>query len=190
MEQKDLADVLTELSHRKSTGVLSISVKSDNNQIKFFFRDGRVYHVTYSTCRNLECLARLVGLEVDQGFFLPGAKVDIPHQIALKTEDIIEQVRQLHKMVRCCETGAASNPSQATKSAPAYLNSSHLMRLEDEVLTLIGPVGAIVFERALAECGTKRGTSLPVKTFQALVHAIAREMPDDQRKALLVKFAF
>jgi hypothetical protein len=190
MEQKDLADVLAELGLRQSTGVLSISVKNDNNQIKFFFRDGRIYHVTYSTCRDLECLVRLIGLEVDRGFFLPGTKVGVTHPITLRTEDIIEQVRQLHKKVHCCEGVAPSGPSQASKSAPAFMNGSHLTRLEEEVLTLIGPVGTIVFERALGECGAKRGVSLTAKTFHAIIHAIAREMPEDQRKVLLAKFAF
>jgi len=99
MSSRDLADIIETLHRDRQTGVLSVSVRSDNNQLKFFFRSGTVYFVTYSTCRNLECLIRLGSLVADRGFFLPGAKVETPHPITLSMPDIIEQVRALKKTI-------------------------------------------------------------------------------------------
>lgn len=190
MTPRDLADIIDSLHRDQQTGVLSVSVRSDNNQLKFFFRSGTVYFVSYSACRNLECLIRLGALTTERGFFLPGAKVDTPHPITLSTTDIVEQVRRLKKTI---EWNAGAEPAARGPSAGpgvATATGDELARLEDELLAMIGPVGAIVFEQAIQSCGVSRGASLPKKTFQELVHAIARQIPDDQRKQFLSKHAF
>jgi hypothetical protein len=189
MSSRDLADIISSLHREQQTGVLSVSVRSDNNQLKFFFRSGTVYYVTYSTCRNLECLIRLGALTAERGFFLLGAKVDTPHPITLSTADIIDQVRKLKKTIEWnAAVSAGGDPSSA--SGVAMVTGDHLSKLEDDLLAMIGPVGAIVFEQAIQACGISRGAAIPKKTFQKLVHAISQQIPDEQRKQLLSMHAF
>jgi len=190
MGSRDLADVIDGLHRDKQTGVLSVSVKSDNNQLKFFFQEGKVYFVTYSTCRNLDCITRLGSLIADRGFFLPGAKVEAPHPITLSTPEVIERVRALKKLIEWGAVAASSGAGGSGGAGAATVPGDMLAAIEDELLSLIGPVGSIVFEQAVQACGIARGAAVPKAAFQELVHAIARQIPEDQRKQFLAMHAF
>lgn len=183
---KDLADILQELSTEKRTGVLSISIRGDNNLLKFFFRDGAIYHVTYSACRNVECLIRLRALAVDKGAFMQGARVDAGHAITIATNDIIEQVRKLEKTIPW-GLGAGA---PAAAAAESLMNHADLQRLEEELLSMVGPAGSIIFEQASGALGVSRNTPIRKRLFHDLVHAIARQIPEEHRTLLLSKFAF
>lgn len=189
MSARDLADIIDTLHREQQTGVLSVSVKSDNNQLKFFFREGTVYFVTYSSCRNLECLIRLGSLVADRGFFLPGAKVDTPHPIALSTPGIIERVRSLKKMIEW-SSAATAGAGAAGTAGQTLVSGDQIAKLEEELLSLLGPVGAIVFEQALQASGVAQGASLPKRAFHDLVLAISQQVPEEQRKQFLAMHAF
>ena len=190
MSSRDLADIIEALHRDRQTGVLSVSVRSDNNQLKFFFRSGTVYFVTYSACRNLECLIRLGSLVADRGFFLPGAKVDTPHPITLSMADIIERVRALKKTIEWSAVDVSPRAGGPDAPDTATVTGEQVAKTEEELLSMIGPVGAIVFEQAMQSCGITRGAAIPKKTFQALVQAISRQIPDEQRKQFLSMHAF
>jgi len=184
---KNLGDAIIEISAARMTGVLSVSIKNDNNQLKFFFREGTVYHVTYSGCRNLECLIRLGALEVERGFFILGAKMDVPQPTTIRTEDIITKVKNLNKIIAWGDDAASSS---SRGSGAALVNGSDLARLEEELLTMLGPVGGIVLERALQECGVQKGGAIPKQAFRALVQTISRQIPEEHQKKILALFAF
>lgn len=184
---RNLGEAITEISAARMTGVLSVSIKNDNNQLKFFFREGTVYHVTYSNCRNLECLIRLGALEVARGFFIPGVKMEVPHPITLRTEDIIAKVTDLNKVIEW-DDRAVSSSSQG--SGVALADVSDLARLEEELLAMLGPVGGLVLDRALQECGVQKGGAMPKKTFHSLVQTISRQIPGEHQKKILALFAF
>lgn len=189
--EKNLADALADIALAKKTGVLSVSVRNDNNQLKFFFRDGGIYHVTYSGCRNLECLIRLGALDMERGFFIPGVKMDGPHGITLGTGDIIEQTRKLGKVIQWTPEGTAGGrPASSAPGGEQTVNGSAFQRLEEELLSLVGPAGAIVYDHACSACGVTPGTVVPRKTFQLLVQTIAKQIPEDRQKLFLAKFAF
>lgn len=184
---KNLGDAITEISAARMTGVLSVSIKNDNNQLKFFFREGTVYHVSYSSCRNLECLFRLGALEVERGFFILGAKMEVPHPITIRTEDIITKVKTLNKVIAWGDN-AGSTPSQG--SGVALVSGADMVRLEEELLSMLGPVGGIVLDRALQECGVQKGGAMPKQAFRALVQTISRQIPEEHQKKILALFAF
>jgi hypothetical protein len=190
MGSRDLADIIDSLHRDQQTGVLSVSVRTDNNQLKFFFRSGTVYFVTYSTCRNLECLIRLGSLIADRGFFLPGAKVDTPHPITLSTADIIDRVRSLKKTIEWGAAAASAGAGTSDASGQAAVSGDQVAKLEEELLSMIGPVGSIVFEQAIQASGVPRGASVPKRTFQELVQAISHKIPEEQRKQFLAMHSF
>jgi len=190
MSTRDLADIIDSLHREQQTGVLSVTVLRDNNQLKFFFRSGTVYYVTYSTCRNLECLIRLGALTAEQGFFLPGAKVDTPHPITLSTKDIIDQVKRLNKTIAWSTAAASSGGGPATASGIAMVSGAELAKLEDDLLAMIGPVGSMIYEQVIQASGISRGAAIPKKAYQELVQAISRQIPDEQRKQFLSMHAF
>jgi hypothetical protein len=184
---KNLGDAITEVSAARMTGVLSVSIKNDNNQLKFFFREGTVYHVTYSSCRNLECLVRLGALEVERGFFILGAKMEVAHPITIRTEDIITKVKDLNKIIAWSDSAVSSS---SEGSGVALASGSDLARLEEELLTMLGPVGGIILDRALQECGVQKGGAIPKQTFHSLVQTISRQIPEEHQNKILALFAF
>lgn len=189
MGETNIGDVIAELHQGGKTGVLSLSIRDDNNQLKFFLQDGAVYHVTYSTCRNIECLIKLCSLKVEKGFFLPGAKVDVPHTIVLRTEDIIDQVKNLGKVISWAGTGGRDG-RQAPANDAVMISGPELHRLEEDILDLIGPAGSLVLERAFTECGIQKDAAISKMKFAALVRTVSRQIPEEQRKKLFVKYSF
>ena len=189
MAEKNIGDVIAELHRDRKTGVLTLSVSNDNNQFKFFLQDGAVYYVTYSACRNLECLIKFPSLHVEKGFFLPGAKVEVSHTLMVRTEDIIEQVRNVGKVIPWTGSGGLAG-RQDSGDDTVIISGSELKRLEDDLLDLIGPAAILIIERALKECGIQRGAVLSKGKFVALIQAVSHHIPDDAWKKLITRFSF
>jgi len=183
---QDLADILENLYRTRQTGVLSVSVKHDNHQLKFFIRDGSVYVVTYSSCRNLECLVNLGRLETERCFFLQGTKIDAIQPITLPMPDLISQVRKLRKIVQCSDADASEK--NAALGPAGIADDTDLSRMEEELLTMIGPIGGMIFDQALQSCNVTRGAVMPKKIFQRLAQTIALQLPEEYKKSFLAKF--
>lgn len=45
--KKNLADIIESLFENKSTGFLSIVLNSEKNLIKFYFKNGDIYHISF-----------------------------------------------------------------------------------------------------------------------------------------------
>jgi hypothetical protein len=99
-------------------------------------------------------------------------------------------VRTLKKTIHWTATDAAAGGGPSAVSGIAMVSGDQLSKLEDELLAMIGPVGALVYEQAIQACGVSRGAVIPKRTFQELVHAISRQIPDEQRKQFLAMHAF
>ena len=91
--EKNLGEVIEEISAEGKTGILSISVKNDNCLFKVFFRNGNIYHITHGTCRDSECLYKIPALDMDAGFFMSGAQVEIKNADMPVTQDIIKEAK-------------------------------------------------------------------------------------------------
>lgn len=186
---QDLSDVLDNLHRSRSTGMLSVSLKHDNHQLKFFLRDGVVYVVTYSSCRNLECLVSLAGLETERCFFIPGTRIDASQPMTLPMIDVISRVRKLGKIVQYADTAAGSaSGSSAAAPAAGIANDADLGRMEEELLSMVGPIGGMIFEQALQSCNVSRGAVMPKTIFNHLAQTIALQLPEEHRKLFLAKF--
>ena len=185
---QDLADILESLHRSRQTGVLSVSIKHDNHQLKFFIRDGSVYVVTYSSCKNLECLSNLARLETERCFFLEGLKIDATMPLTVPMPELIAKVRNLRKIVQYAgdkQPGTAGTSQNLIDSA----TSADLDRMEDSVLTMVGPIGGMIFEQALQSCNVTRGAVMPKKIFHLLAQTIAQQLPEEHRKKFLAEFS-
>ena len=98
---KLFADVLQEYRSGKKTGALFVSgVETSENLIRFFFKDGGIYHLSYGPimgkdlldildCYNLEKVVYFDGLKA------PSASPDLPG-----TDEIIGTIRKSGKQVQ------------------------------------------------------------------------------------------
>ncbi|MEK6697517.1 MAG: hypothetical protein AABZ10_00600 [Nitrospirota bacterium] len=100
--EKVLADVLQECHEKKKTGALYISViAASENLVRFYFKDGEIYHLTYGPVKDRECLDILDCYDFGRIIFFTGLKA--PDAAALDlppTPAIIASLRTKAKKVQ------------------------------------------------------------------------------------------
>ena len=186
---KTLADVISELSGSGKTGILSVSVKNDTSLFKIFFRDGVIYHMTHGACRDMGCVAELAGLTLDAVFFMPGARIDIAAPLALSTNDIIKQIRNLGKDVSWGDRPVAQADAAPKKPlGDKTPDDALLKKIEEELLNIVGPVAPMVLDRAFGICSLKKGVPLKRPELNRLLEAVSLQLPEEQRKAFVTSF--
>lgn len=193
---KDLAEIITELSSSRKTGILSIGVKDDKSLFKIFFRDGLIYHITHGTCKDLECLAKLPSLEFDACMFMPGARVDASELAMPGVREIIERLKGLGKKVRweedtqrqAAEKIEVKKPPTKAQRPDAPVESGVIALMEEVLLNAVGPVSNMVVDEAYTACGLKKGSQLNYGQFARLVDTIAGRLPEDIRNEFVEKF--
>ncbi|HLE40049.1 MAG TPA: hypothetical protein VI956_00950 [Nitrospirota bacterium] len=193
--QKPLADVIAEIGRSGNTGILTIGVKNDPSLFKIFFRAGAIYHITHGTCRDMECLIKLSGLDFESGFFMSGARVEISGQTLPRNEEIIAKARTTGKMIRWDEHPAAGTDTsrEAASIKPVSqetrVEDSTLMRMEEELLNIAGPVAQMVLDSAYGKCNLKKGTPMKLADFKRLIETASEGLPEEQKKTFVAKFA-
>lgn len=193
--QKSLADVIAEISRSGNTGILTIGVKNDPSLFKIFFRAGAIYHITHGTCRDMECLTKLSGLDFEAGFFMSGARVEIPAQTLPRNEEIITKARTSGKMIVWDErtaagtdtSGEAASKKPVSQETPVEVGT--LMRMEEELLNIVGPVAQMVLDSAYGKCNLKKGAQIKMSDFKSLIKLVSEQLPEEQKKAFVAKFA-
>lgn len=94
-EIKKLCDVMRELEERKASGALFVAVKEKSESlVRYFFREGRIVHVSYGQSSGRDCLEIVDCYQFDTAYFVkdmksPAASPDLP-----PTPQIIEQARK------------------------------------------------------------------------------------------------
>jgi len=193
--QKPLADVIAEISRSGNTGILTIGVKNDPSLFKIFFRAGAIYHITHGTCRDMDCLIKLSGLELEAGFFMSGARVEIASQMLPHNDEIIAKARLSGKMILWDErtsagtdiSGEAASKKRVSQETPVEVST--LMRMEEELLNIAGPVAQMVLDGAYGKCNLKKGAPIKRSDFKRLVETVSEGLPEEQKKTFVAKFA-
>jgi hypothetical protein len=99
--QKLFADVLQEYHVGKKTGALFVSVsEASENLIRFYFKDGDIYSLSYGPVKDKECLDILDCYDLGKVVYFDGLKTATPSLNLPKTEDIINAVRKSGKQVQ------------------------------------------------------------------------------------------
>ncbi len=192
--QKPLADVIADISRSGNTGILSIGVKNDPSLFKIFFRAGAIYHITHGTCRDVECLIKLSDLDLEAGFFMSGARVEIPGQTLPRNEEIIAKARTSGKMIQWDVRPAAGTDTsrEAVPKKPVsqetLVEVSTLMRMEEELLNIVGPVAQMVLDNAYGKCNLRKGAPIKMLDFKRLIQMVSEQLPEEQKKAFIEKF--
>jgi hypothetical protein len=186
--KKNLADIIAEIGNAKATGILTLSLSNDPSLFKIFFKNGKVYHITHSTCKDKQCLVRLTELVFLTGQFMPGAFVDMQDELSVSNDELITLVRTSNKTVEW--GGGTGKGSSAADSgiAASIVDQAAVSRMSEELLNIIGPVAAMVLANAYATCGLREGQPLMKNEFQRLIKTISGQLPEEHRNAFLNKF--
>jgi hypothetical protein len=192
---KPLADVIAELSRSGGTGILSVSVRNDEALLKIFFRGGTIYHITHGTCRDMECITKLPGLDIERGFFIPGARVDMPDQTLPPTEELISQIRNSEKII-LWEESATSRMDSSREAGPsrtggqgAIVDAATIARMETELVNIVGPIAPILLANAYNKCNIKKGVPITTLEFKRLIALVSEKIPAEQKGAFIARFS-
>jgi hypothetical protein len=187
--QKNLADIMTEVSGAGATGILTLSMSNDPALFKIFFKNGKVYHITHGTCKDRECLATMADRQFTQGSFLSGAYVDMKDTAVIPHDEIMVAVRNANKMITWAGKGGAGSSGQAdAQNGP--VDQAVIGRIGEELLNMVGPIAPMVLASAYEACGLKQGATITKLDFQRLLMKIADQLPEEHKKTFMKQFVW
>jgi hypothetical protein len=189
--QRNLADIITEVSGAGETGILTLSMKNDSALFKIFFKSGKVYHITHGACKDRECLATMSDQPFNQGSFIPGAHVDMKDVSVIPHNDIMAAVRKANTMVEWGGRGDGGTKSSGQAgTATASVAPAVISRIEEELLNMVGPIAPMVLANAYGACSLKKGTTLTKPEFQRFLIKISEQLPEEHKKTFLKQFTW
>ncbi len=177
--ERNLANVIAELGRSKKTGMLAVSVKNGASLFKLFLRAGVIYHMRYESSWDAACLSRLAELDLNAGFFLPGAQVDTASADLPSPEELFVQVQRAGKKLDW-----GSDP----EARQVYIETAVLIKLEGDLFRIAGPMASIVLQNAYRSCGLKKGAPLSLEEFEYLVQTITEQLPDELKQVFVKSY--
>jgi hypothetical protein len=165
--KKNLADVLESLFEDKKTGILSITVSSEKNLYKFYFKNGQIYHLSSGFKKGKACLNDFLEKEPVSCSFVPQVSVDIISNDIPSTEEIIKKLKKMNRFVSFGDDASAE--------------SSDFIKIKEglkvALIKQIGPIGGKIVEKIIQEKWTP--SSPPVKEdFIKLIDLLKDEIDD------------
>lgn len=180
-----LSEFIAEINRARKTGLLSITVKGANTQLKMFFREGDVYHVTCGHAKGAECLAQATVSEFAECFFMPEVSLNVHDGNLPPLADIIRFFKTAGTAVEVKQPdGKTAHPT-----SPGAAGISDFGGIREELKTAlirqIGPAGAKVMARLIEQ--KWHASSPPTREeFLRLVDLLKDEIenPDDRNEFL------
>ncbi|MCS7163729.1 MAG: DUF4388 domain-containing protein [Thermodesulfovibrio sp.] len=134
---KSLADVIEGLYKNKSTGVLTVIFSENKNLLKFYFKEGEVYHISFGLKKGIQCLYEI---KFDNSFscqFIPQISVNVESE-TLSTEEIIKYLKSMNNFVN--SESFSSLEFQKIKDA-----------IKTALIRQLGPIGSKIIDKYIAE---------------------------------------
>lgn len=98
---KLFADVLQEYHTGKKTGALFVTVaEASENLIRFYFKDGNIYSISYGPAKDKECIEILDCYDLGKIVYFDGLKTPSASSGLPSTGEIINIVRKSGKQVQ------------------------------------------------------------------------------------------
>lgn len=98
---KLFADVLQEYHAGKKTGALFVTVaEASENLIRFYFKDGNIYSISYGPAKDKECLEILDCYDLGKIVYFDGLKTTSVSSDLPSTGEIINMARKSGKQVQ------------------------------------------------------------------------------------------
>jgi hypothetical protein len=179
-----LAKIVADIHDGRKTGVLTVIVKGGSHLLKFFFKDGQVYHLTCGNMRDSDCLRNLSTLELGDCLFLPDVKLEVRGDSVPATAELIQQLKTSDIVVDAKLSDGGARSFSKEDSADVKL----LENIKMALIRQIGPVGSKVMSRMVAE---KWNASPPFskEDIDALLKLLQNEIDDLESRSAFIKEA-
>jgi len=173
-----LDSVVSDISQKKKTGMLSVMAKLSKQLLKIYFVDGDIHSMHFTDRKDQECLNGISIIEFSECFFLDGVKPSAGGRISLPTSEIIGRLKASNRSVVCKESAVP----EAFQDFAAIRD-----KLKAAFIRQIGPVGNVVFPKAMDKWSA---SSSPTKQgLGELVNLLKEEIDDPKNRAEFVNEA-
>jgi hypothetical protein len=175
-----LSEFIAEINRTRKSGLLSITVKGANTQLKMFFREGEVYHVTCGHVKGAECLAQATEIEFAECFFMPEVSLNVHDGNLPPLADIIRFFKTAGTAVEIRQPdGKAAQPA-----GPGAAGISDFAGIREELKTAlirqIGPAGGKILSKVIEE---KWRVSSPTRAdLMKLIGLLKDEVEDGENR--------
>lgn len=184
-----VSEIVSDIHQNRKTGLLSITIRGDNNQFKIFFKDGEVYHITCGGQKNTDCIKNFIDLDFSACFFVPGVKLDVVNANLPATSDIIQIFKAKGTAVEIKEPDGRAH--QTSAAAPVVADFQKIQRIREELkvafIRQIGPAGGKILSKIIDE---KWQVSSPSKAdLMNLINLLKGEIEDGENRKVFVSEA-
>ncbi len=168
--KKNLSDIKN-LFQTKSTGLLTVNFESEKNLLKFYLKNGQIYHISFGFQKGRRCLDEIASRQPISCNFIPQISIDITSDDIPSTEDIIKNLQDMNKFVGFADS--------------SFVQSSDFQKIKDAIKTAlirqIGPIGGKITEKYMSE---KWLPSQPPskEDFLNLIDMLKEEIEDPQSR--------
>jgi hypothetical protein len=179
-----LSEIISDIHQNRKTGLLSITIRGDNNQFKMFFKDGDIYHITCGGQKNSDCIKNCIDLDFSVCFFVPNVKLDAVNANLPAISDIIQIFKSKGIAVEIKQPDGSGPPAAAA-------GTSDFGRIREELkvafIRQIGPAGGKILSKIIDE---KWRVSSPSKAdLVNLISLLKGEIEDGENRKLFVSEA-
>jgi len=168
---------------KKDSGLLTIKVEGYENLLKIYFELGMVAGLSIGTLKNEDCFNMLGKCRPIGATFMKGYKA--PDLVAADKKEINNKFDQL--IASYPITGGTSTGTGASKVV--HVRADDLLKLENDVINIMGPVGKMILETLYAELGYTRGVDMPSPMYSQLLDKIKGELPSQHQPTFAAKYA-
>lgn len=157
------------------TGQLVVQFAGVENLCKISIENGQAVYLSLGTLSPAQTLEFIAGKSPRKAKFIPGVtarkKLEIP-----VNENLLAIAAQDH-----ADPGAPPPLADTSATVPAQAIAAAI----DDFIDIVGPLGAILAQRALTNLGCSKDTDLPGQLFAAFLQALHAEIPTAQQQAFL-----
>lgn len=145
-----LSEFIAEINRSRKSGLLSIAVKSANTQLKLFFREGELYHVTCGNDKGVKCLAQVTGSEFTQFFFMPEVLLNVQDGNLPPLADVIQFFKAADTAMETPAPPVTGN-IQHSHVQTGGISAAAQENIKLALIRQIGPAGAKVMSRIIEQ---------------------------------------
>ncbi len=139
--KQSLSEILAKLHESKETGIFSIIFASEKNLLKFYLRDGEIYHISFGLKKGLQCLNELHNREPISYNFVPNIEIDMKSEDILSTAKLLDSLKQIDKPISSQEISS--------------IKSAEFQKIKEQIkislIKQIGPIGGKIIEKYIDE---------------------------------------
>jgi len=167
---------------KKDSGLLTVKVEGYENLLKIYFDLGVVAGLSIGTLKNEDCFNMLGKCKPIGATFMKGYKapdfVVADNQINSK----FDQLFASYPVMGGTSTGTGAEQA-------VHVKADDLLKLENDFISIMGPVGKMILETLYTEMGYTRGTDMPSPVYSNLLDKIKGELPSQHQPTFAAKYA-